>query len=212
MKKKIFVISLAVAVLAIAIIGGTLAWFTDEKEATNTFTVGDVSILLREPLWNGIDFDEEWEDVGYDPNRSPALGVDNAYNLVPGRLIGKDPQVKNDGKNACYVRLVLTSDDITTAEMWNAVISEVIQNQDTTNWDWSVDGSSVYVSYNAVLEPEGTTGPAFTGLKIDENATEADITSVFGGDGKLDLVVTAQAIQAEGFDGDSTAAWDAFEG
>lgn len=201
MKKKILVISLAIALLAIALIGGTLAWFTDEEEATNTFTVGNVSIQLREPAWNGIAFDQDWSDVAADPTRNPQLGVDEAYNLVPGRLIHKDPQVMNDGANTCYVRLMLTSTDIATADMWNAVISQVMQGQDTTNWTWDVaaDGSAVYAYYNSILNPSGTTVAAFSGFQFADTATEADIADIVGADGQLDLVVTAQAIQSDGF-------------
>ena len=48
MKKKITAICLCVALLAIAIVGATLAYFTDTKSATNTFTVGNVKIKLLE--------------------------------------------------------------------------------------------------------------------------------------------------------------------
>ena len=48
MKKKITAICLCVALLAIAIVGATLAYFTDTKSATNTFTVGNVKIDLLE--------------------------------------------------------------------------------------------------------------------------------------------------------------------
>jgi hypothetical protein len=142
--------------------------------------VGNVDIDLTEPTWD-------------------STGSTQALNIVPGREISKDPQVANAGANDCYVRLVLTSEDITTAAMWNAVISEVMQGQDTTNWTWEVDGTTLYAYYNSILNPLGTTGAAFSGMKIDEAATEADITNIFGTDGDLDLVVTAQAIQAEGF-------------
>ena len=48
MKKKIIAISLIVAMLAVAIIGGSLAYFTDTDAATNTCTVGNVEIDLIE--------------------------------------------------------------------------------------------------------------------------------------------------------------------
>ena len=38
MKKKILAITLCVAMLAIMLVSGTLAYFTDEKEQTNTFS------------------------------------------------------------------------------------------------------------------------------------------------------------------------------
>ena len=48
MKKKLLVLSLCVALAAIAIAGASLAYFTDTKSATNTFTVGNVKIDLIE--------------------------------------------------------------------------------------------------------------------------------------------------------------------
>ena len=43
MKKKIVSLALVVALIAIAAMG-TLAYFTDTDDATNTFTTGDVAI------------------------------------------------------------------------------------------------------------------------------------------------------------------------
>ena len=49
MKKKLTAIFLCVALVAIAVVGASLAYFTDTDEAaTNTFTVGNVKIDLIE--------------------------------------------------------------------------------------------------------------------------------------------------------------------
>lgn len=48
MKKKIIALCCAVAVLATALVGVTLAYFTSRDNETNTFTVGNVSIDLIE--------------------------------------------------------------------------------------------------------------------------------------------------------------------
>ena len=48
MKKKIIALCLIVALAATAVIGGTLAYFTDTDEETNTFTMGNVQIDLKE--------------------------------------------------------------------------------------------------------------------------------------------------------------------
>ena len=48
MKKKITALSICVALLAVAVVGASLAYFTDTKSATNTFTVGNVKIDLIE--------------------------------------------------------------------------------------------------------------------------------------------------------------------
>lgn len=48
MKKKIIALCLVIALAATAVIGGTLAYFTDTDNATNTFTVGKIDITLQE--------------------------------------------------------------------------------------------------------------------------------------------------------------------
>lgn len=54
MRKKIVALSMAVLMLAVCVIGGTLAYFTDTTESkVNEFTVGNVDIDLTEPAWKG---------------------------------------------------------------------------------------------------------------------------------------------------------------
>lgn len=48
MKKKITALFLCVALAAIAIVGASLAYFTDTDSETNTFAVGNVKIDLIE--------------------------------------------------------------------------------------------------------------------------------------------------------------------
>ena len=54
MKKKLTAIFLCVALVAIAIVGASLAYFTDTKSATNTFTVGNVKIELLESQYHRV--------------------------------------------------------------------------------------------------------------------------------------------------------------
>ena len=54
MKKKITAIFLCVALVAVAITGASLAYFTDTKSATNTFTVGNVKIELLESQYHRV--------------------------------------------------------------------------------------------------------------------------------------------------------------
>ncbi|MDY3986190.1 SipW-dependent-type signal peptide-containing protein, partial [Dysosmobacter sp.] len=72
MRKKIVALSMAVLMLAVCVIGGTLAYFTDQTETkVNTFTVGNVNIELTEPQWNEND----------------------NHNLMPGTSYAKDPTI-----------------------------------------------------------------------------------------------------------------------
>ena len=86
MKKKILAMCLVVAMLAIAIVGGTLAYFTDTDAETNVFVVGNVDIDLIEsrlhrvnagvangqtsdsPLWSNVEMNGTAAGYKYDEN------------------------------------------------------------------------------------------------------------------------------------------------
>ena len=144
MKKKITAIFLCVALVAIAIVGASLAYFTDTKTATNTFTVGNVKIELLESslhrenagIANGATSDSElWSDVpkAGSGNTSKYKAGDSFYTdaqieanaaeytcdnvqLIPGRSYHKMPYVKNVGNNDAYIRIrVMIPADLDTA-------------------------------------------------------------------------------------------------
>lgn len=81
MKKKITVIALAAIVAIMAVAGATLAYFTDEDSADNTFTMKGIDITLEE------EFTQNSE-------------------LIPGIEVNKDVYVKNNEDSAdAYVRV-----------------------------------------------------------------------------------------------------------
>lgn len=92
MKKKITAICLCIALVAIAVVGATLAYFTDTKTATNTFTMGDVKIKLDEANVNNPEGDRV---------------TSNEYNVYPGAVVTKDPIVHNTGKTVLISALLL---------------------------------------------------------------------------------------------------------
>ena len=53
-KKTILVAAIAVMLVAALVVGGTLAYFTDKDDATNTFTVGNVKIDLLESQYHRV--------------------------------------------------------------------------------------------------------------------------------------------------------------
>ena len=53
-KKTILVAAIAVMLVAALVVGGTLAYFTDTKDAKNTFTMGNVSIDLLESQYHRV--------------------------------------------------------------------------------------------------------------------------------------------------------------
>jgi predicted ribosomally synthesized peptide with SipW-like signal peptide len=104
MKKKTLALVLALALLVAGVVGGTLAWLTDQTaEVKNTFTVGDINIDLTET------------------NRD--------YKMVPGDKLDKDPTVTvKANSEACWLFVQVTEstdlkDFITyaIAEGWTAL-------------------------------------------------------------------------------------------
>lgn len=115
MKKKITALCLCVALLAIAVVGASLAYFTDTDNATNTFAVGNVKIDLIE---------QQKGENGLEPFK-------NNKTLVPGtsdkNAVSKIVTVKNTGENAAWVWVdlkipaYLVSNEYPTNESKNAL-------------------------------------------------------------------------------------------
>lgn len=168
MKKKIVALCLVVALAATAIIGGTLAYFTDSEQADNVFTVGNVDITLTEPNWDA----------------SGKLDAPNAY---PGEALKKDPTVANTGANPCFVRIKVEGLDVLGQN--NMITIEGLSE----NWT-ELNG---YYYYNTVLEAGQSTGALFQQIRIPTSVTN-------GFNGNYDVVVTAEAVQAQG----ARPSWD----
>ena len=135
MKKKITAIFLCVALLAIAIVGASLAYFTDTKQATNTFTVGNVKIDLIESKYHREGNDNSGDTTIPDPTHKATADDGMKYvetghtmftneeikadaetykaqyldvkgqNMVPGRGVAKCPYVVNTGANDAFIRI-----------------------------------------------------------------------------------------------------------
>ena len=135
MKKKLIAIFLCVALVAIAVVGASLAYFADTKSVTNTFTVGNVKIDLIESRYHREGNDNSGDTSIPDPTHKVTADDGMKYvttghtmftdeeikadaetyqadylavkgeNMVPGRGVAKCPYVVNTGANDAYVRI-----------------------------------------------------------------------------------------------------------
>ena len=107
MKKKIAALCL-VAVLAVtAVVGGTLAYFTDTDSEDNTFTVGGVTIDLIEQQVNedGTELEEFEQDQVLMPIVGSAQGEKDDFGQpVAANYVDKIVTIKNTGKSDAFVR------------------------------------------------------------------------------------------------------------
>ena len=111
MKKKITAIALVVCLVAVAIVGGSLAYFTDTDEEINTFTVGNVAIDLIEQQRNADKSALEAFKDG--KNLMPIVGSAQGEQEIVGGVklptaknyVDKIMTIKNTGESKAYVRI-----------------------------------------------------------------------------------------------------------
>lgn len=168
MKKKIITLSLAVALAATAVIGGTLAYFTDTEKKENIFTVGNVEIELTEPNWD-------------------ASGEEEAGTVYPGEPLAKDPTVKNTGANPCFVRVSVSDLDQFGDKGDIVYLTDYVEGALHEGW---VDGNDGYFYWSEPLENGETTVALFDQIKMPVGLT--------GNEEAKPIVVTAEAVQAQG--------------
>ncbi|MBR3755949.1 MAG: SipW-dependent-type signal peptide-containing protein [Firmicutes bacterium] len=168
MKKKVVTLSLVVALIATAAIGGTLAYFTDKTETEkNVFTVGNVEIELTEP---------DWVDSG----------SQDAPEVYPGEPLKKDPTVTNKGANPCFVRVKITGLDSLEKAQKGGVIG--VRAGDPEKWTF-YEG---YYYYNTVLAAGETAEDAITHIVMPTDLVNGEVGQEFSVD------VYAEAVQAQG--------------
>lgn len=200
MKKKITAIFLCVALVAIAIVGASLAYFTDTKTATNTFTMGNVAITLDET------------DV---TNPDGPRVTSNTYNTYPGAVVKKDPIVHNTGSNAAYIRATVKVEGwVTTCKNcykfegadYAATLVRYLVAEGALGTGWSVE--------RATVDANNGEDVTFVLRYADKLVAGADTTAMFrqvqipagleNGQTLGTITITADAIQTDSF-----ATWEA---
>ena len=270
MKKKLTAIFLCVALVAIAIVGASLAYFTDTKSATNTFTVGNVKIDLIESRFHRQGNDNSGDLSIPDPTGTASgmkylndgakaftdaeiktdaetykenyLAV-KGQNMVPGRGVAKCPYVVNTGANDAYIRIRVMVPSAANNDFVDVKDGGVITNQwcgtslKCGEFQHGLKGETWPVVVKAGVTKDGViydeytftrTEPLQAGkmtewnvwnfIGISKDATSADIQKAIdagaitatGDTMSLNVLVEADAIQAEGF-ANATAAFKAFD-
>ncbi len=184
MKKKSFVMVLALVLVFAVAVGGVVAWLTaTTTPVTNTFTVGDIN----------IDLDET---------------TGNSYQVIPGDVKDKDPKVTvKPHSEACYLFVKV---DVAN----NTVNSKDIYSFDVRtgdgNWTKLEDGVYYRVVDAATAEAgasyyvlSGDTTHANGLVRINQELTKADINAITT---DPTLTFTAYAVQKDNV-GSAADAW-----
>lgn len=210
MKKKIAALVLVIALAATAVIGGTLAYFTDTDEATNTFTVGNVKIELVEQQMNAAG-----ELEAFNPSKPLMPGEENT--------IDKIVTVKNTGSEDAYMWIEVwvptTLDNVALHYNYgDTVVQDITRLTTKTIEDVEYNGYVLYTNNDTAKAAGESTAALLNSVYMDAGVvqcTEDDNCLVLPGTepthytGSWELIVNGVGFQAEGFDS-ITAALDAY--
>ena len=197
MKKKITAIFLCVALVAIAIVGASLAYFSVTDSATNTFTVGNVKIDLIESRYHrqgsgssgdttiptpsqtasGMKYITDGatifsdDEIKADAANYSEYITERGKNMVPGKKIAKSPYVINTGANDAYIRIRVMIPTKANRDYWPTNYGGVIENQ----WCTTAITSGEFMHNNVRDDyPFITDGDSANGY-VDENGVRYDI-------------------------------------
>lgn len=227
----------AICLLALLSLGGTMAYMTDHEAAQNKFTVGKVDFNLYENAW-----DAELPDGTYaTPNDatssdatssnatgSNALGIRQAENMYAGKVINKNPAIKNNSKNDAYLRMTVRIPvaNVVTADIYGNVLNggQAVETELFT-YQMNYESGMRLLSWDPIIEPGYhiyeyiyTGGgyeeiPLPAGQDISPLFDTVTFANVVGG--QIDentefILVDFKAIQSGGFNSPQEA-WNAYE-
>ncbi|MBO5323633.1 MAG: hypothetical protein J6A88_05995 [Oscillospiraceae bacterium] len=221
MKKKIFALVLCVAMLAIAIVGGTMAYFTDTDAQTNTFTAGKVDISLDEAI---VAKDAAGNLVATG-SRTDETQTLQSYHLFPAMTVTKDPTitVAADSEDAYIAAIVTVTGDIydligvpgydniditklasgglmakasTQVQGWNG-LSMVYETEDCVIYQDADKANNTWTLYIFMKAAQAANAKVvlFDTLTIPAAWDNAEMAKING----MNITVTAYATQTNGF-------------
>lgn len=182
-KKKIGTGLLALGLVAVVGIGGSLAWFTDQQNVTNKFETGFIDASIKEEGPDG----ETTEGIEYE-------------DVKPGDKLDKKVTVSlEEDSGDAWVRLVLTLTSDNADIVDSAIKGEILlldENEQPIDIEWSEEKDETGKTYakailntNVLLTAGGEWVP-FYQVQVPDSWGNDEAKS------KFELDVKAQAIQA----------------
>lgn len=191
MKKKLAMITAAVALGALVTVGATLAWFTSSSSVTNVVTTGNIKVEVSEPNYTKAGGNEAFED------------------MTPNKKIYKDPTFTLKNSNDAYLRstvkITMTGakegTPTPTVEELGFKLAENWVNKDGVYYYTQIAKNDVPVVLFKNLETDNTK-PGYT-MQIPANWNNAYQNAT------ITIDVEVEAVQADNFtpDFESATPW-----
>ena len=226
--KKVLLMCTAYALVAALAIGGTVAYLTSEDSDVNVMTMGNVKIEQIEQQYdengNLVDFEQDKPLYPY----VGTLGWKNTENangayrqFTMNNVVDKYVSVKNTGKSDAYVRTLIAFEmgDFTATDFDKIGLSINLENGSEFQFQGAWNVANDFVEYidgykynvmefvhSAPVKPGETTVPSLLQVYLSKDATNEDVAKIDGnGNGKYDILVLSQAVQAAGFENANSA-------
>lgn len=184
-KTKALALALCAVLLVVTTVFVTMAFLTSKDSVKNTFTVGKVTITLDEA--------DVKNDGTYESNKEARVDT-NEYKLIPGHTYIKDPTIHvADDSEECWL-FVKVENGLANAEATGE--TSIASQMAAKGWT-KVEGTDVYAY--ATKQDAGADVVVFDTFKI-AGTTDVSLYE------DAEIVVTAYAIQADGF-ATAAAAW-----
>lgn len=227
MKKKIVAFMLVIAMLAIAIVGGTMAYFTDYESAKNVMTMGNVDIEQIElercptgglqPFTQGkillpMGGDTDWaeEKITVNGDSFKVFASENALDKIV--------TVKNNGNSDAYVRTIVALEaGKTEAEADSLWYNNLAVSDNSDGTQVICEDNDLYVkigdtwfiivvyTYGDAIAAGTESVPSLTGVGLYAETTKEDVANL---EGDYSVLVLSQAVQASDMGSDAGAALD----
>lgn len=214
---KALLLSACVLLLVTASVLGTLAYLTDRDAVVNTFTVGQVDIMLDEAKVNP---DGKIIDNDLDGLADERTNEGNAYHLLPGSTYVKDPTVAvKAGSADAYVRVLVTINELADLDAIfaseGADLVSIFNGYDAATWIYAGETKeNDTITYEFRYFETVSASDATEDVVLDALFDSFTLPGEINGEElatirDLKITVVAHAIQAAGF-ADADAAWAAF--
>lgn len=179
-KKKAALLISSLALIAVIVVGGTLAYFTSQDTRENIVTLGKVEGTLTETGENGRDDGTTGKDYP---------------NVMPGDVLAKDPTITLDSESApAYVRVQIDYINPATnqSDLTDAQIAE-LESALKLNAGWRKSGDYYYYNQTLDNDAERTTTTVFNEVTIPKTWGNEFAEKTFH------MNVKAQLVQSDNF-------------
>jgi SipW-cognate class signal peptide len=209
-KKSLLTVVLSLVLVAVIGVGSTLAYMSQKTDPKhNVFTAGaSLTGALKEQAFDGGDYNDTQDKIDSLTAADglldiPVLGFNRAKLVMPGRVIPKNPIVKNTSDSSkgtkAWVAIKLEAkfaNDSNTRTALASILNIATIDLDSTNWTdvaYSQDGKVAYFFYKTAIDPQAETTHLFNNVTIKSGAAVTDLRD-------FSIDVTAALVQANGVD------------